>query len=256
MLTVLPLPAFQDNYLWLIAANGHALIVDPGDAAPVEAALAAQALTLDAILVTHHHRDHTGGIDRLRTLTGCAVYGPSDIRGITHAVGGGEQLDFVHLGCVVRVIATPGHTADHVAYYLANHLFCGDTLFAAGCGRLFEGTPEQMVQSFGRLVGHSDDTLLYPAHEYTLANLDYALSVDADNAALRARRISDQARRDAGHPTLPTTLALEHATNPFLRTSTASIAQCIATELGRLPKNEAEAFAVLRAHKDRWDALH
>jgi hydroxyacylglutathione hydrolase len=256
MLTVFPLPAFQDNYLWLITAHGHALIVDPGDAAPVEAALAAQALTLDAILVTHHHRDHTGGIRQLREATGCAVYAPAGIRDATHVVSGGERIAFNGLECEVSVLATPGHTKDHLAYYLANHLFCGDTLFAAGCGRLFEGTPAQMVESFARLLDQPDATLLYPAHEYTLANLAYARNVDPQNPALEARQRRDQATRDQSRPTLPTTLADERATNPFLRTASPAVARVIHDELGRAPLDEAEAFAVLRAHKDRWDASH
>ena len=256
MLTVTPLPAFQDNYIWTLSARGRVVIVDPGDAGPVEDFLDRNGGELEAILVTHHHRDHTGGLARLAERTACRVVGPSGVAAVTEVVRGGERVILPGSALEFAVFATPGHTLDHLAYYGARHLFCGDTLFGAGCGRLFEGTPTMMVTSFARLLALPDDTLVCPAHEYTLANLDYAATVDPDNSALRQRIAIDRAARAADRPTLPSTLALEKATNPFLRTGTPALRLVATRDLGRPPHDEAEAFGTLRAHKDRYDAAH
>lgn len=256
MLTVTPLPAFQDNYIWALTCNGHTVVVDPGDAIPVKTYLDQTGTRLEAILVTHHHRDHTGGLANLRAATGCRVFGPNDIAAASDVLTGGERLELPGTGLIFDVHATPGHTLDHLSYYGANHLFCGDTLFGCGCGRLFEGTPEMMVNSFATLLALPDDTRVCPAHEYTLDNEDWALTADPDNAALLARAHADRETRFAGRPTLPSSLALEKATNPFLRGDSATLDALVRHELGRPPHDAAEAFAVIRAHKDRYDSQH
>jgi len=220
-LKVTPLPAFNDNYLWLLVRGREAAVVDPGDAAPVRRALERQGLRLSTILVTHHHADHVGGVAELKKETAATVYGPAteDIAGVDHRLRGGDEIHV--LGTQLRVIDVPGHTAGHIAYFAAAEspplLFCGDTLFACGCGRLFEGTPSEMVASLDTLAALPASTLVHCAHEYTLANIRFALTVEPSNLALRERATRDQATRERGEPTVPSTLGLELATNPFLR---------------------------------------
>ncbi len=255
MLTLIPLPAFEDNYIWTWHDHGHAVVVDPGDAVPVIDYLAARDLALTAILVTHHHRDHTGGITGLRQRHDCAVYGPDDVRipQVTHRVRGGDTIELPSPGLHVTVLATPGHTLDHVSYFGHGHLFCGDTVFGCGCGKLFEGTPAMMAHSLEAILALPDATRLCCAHEYTLSNIDFAMTVDGTNPALVERARTDRALRAAGRPTLPSTLALEKATNPFLRFHEPSMRTFAARRLNHPDPTPAEVFGAVRAAKDAWD---
>lgn len=254
-LTITPLPAFDDNYLWLLVRGRTAAVVDPGDAAPVRRALERQKLRLSAILVTHHHGDHVGGVDELKAETGAAVYGPAAeaIDGVDHALRGGDGIEV--LGARFRVIDVPGHTAGHIAYFAGEEapplLFCGDTLFACGCGRLFEGTPAQMVASLDALAALPPATRVYCAHEYTLANIRFARSVEPSNAALAERALRDQASRDRGEPTLPSTIGLELATNPFLRCDAQEVRAAVAGPRADSAERTA-VFALLREKKNSF----
>lgn len=252
-LRIEPIPAFSDNYLWLLARAGRAAVVDPGDAAPVAAALAARGLRLTAILVTHHHGDHVGGVTAL-AAPGVPVYGPAGetIPGRTQALAEGDRISV--LGEEFAVLDVPGHTRGHIAYYAAGlgALFCGDTLFAAGCGRLFEGTPAQMVESLAKLVALPPTTRVYCAHEYTLANLRFARTVEPDNAALAARSERCAAQRAAGVPTVPSTLAEELATNPFLRCALPAVRAAAESVQAGAAASTVATFAALRAWKNRF----
>ncbi|MGF6274951.1 hydroxyacylglutathione hydrolase [Massilia sp. UYP11] len=261
-LAVLTLPAFKDNYLWLIHDGSNAAIVDPGEAGPVKAALAAHKLRLTAILLTHHHADHIGGVPGLLEEWDVPVFGPRNdgIALVTHPLGEGDRIDVPGLDLALDVLEVPGHTLGHIAYVRApgndpdaSWLFCGDTLFGAGCGRLFEGTPGQMMASLGKFTTLPDETLVYCAHEYTLSNLRFAQAVEPGNAALDARTQADGDRRAAGQPTIPSTIGLEKATNPFLRYATPRIAQSL-VEAGRLAPEAtpAETFAALREWKNTF----
>lgn len=255
-LEIEPIPAFADNYLWLLVQGQCAAVVDPGDAAPVRARLAARGLELAAILVTHHHGDHVGGVAELAAATGARVYGPAteDIPAREVALADGDTFEL--LGSRVAVIAVPGHTAGHIAYWLPElappALFAGDTLFGGGCGRIFEGTPAQMLASLDRLAALPAATRLYCAHEYTLANLHFAAAVEPDNAALAARIAADTATRARGEPTLPSTLALELATNPFLRAGEPAARTAAAQAAGQPPADRLASFAALREWKNRY----
>ena len=254
-LAVLAVPAFDDNYLWLIHDGRQAAVVDPGDAAPVLAALAANRLTLAAILLTHHHADHVGGVLALAdAYPGVPVYGPAReaIAGLTHPLAEGDQVELAQLQLALEVIDVPGHTLGHIAYHAATAelLFCGDTLFAGGCGRLFEGTPAQMSQSLAKLASLPPATAVYCAHEYTLSNLRFAVAVEPGNAALRERVATETAKRERHQPTVPSTIALERATNPFLRCDQAEIVESL-QKAGRLPNmSEVAVFAALREWKN------
>lgn len=258
MLTITPLAAFADNYIWVITAQGHpdCLIVDPGEAPPVEHFLKENGLTLNGILITHHHRDHTGAIEPLTRDRAVPVYGPRSCPAVTHGVQDGDSLQ---AGSVMfRVLATPGHTLDHLAYFSQPQgvppvLFCGDTLFSAGCGRLFEGTAEQMQQSLDKLASLPDNTRLYCAHEYTRANLDFALAVEPDNPSLTARLTEVIQLRQNNQPTLPSTLTLEKQTNPFLRTREQPVIQSASRQLpGLNPDNPGAVLGAIRRWKDRF----
>ena len=256
-LAVIAVPAFADNYLWLVqgvADPGCAAVVDPGDAAPVLAALAAHSCTLGAILVTHHHSDHTGGVAELVRRTGAPVWGPARERlPVPHtAVRGGDRVVLERAGLAFEVLDVPGHTAGHIAYYGHGAVFCGDTLFSGGCGRLFEGTPEQMLASLDRLAALPGDTRVYCAHEYTLANLRFALEVDPDNEVLRAWRDEAAALRERGEPTLPSTIGRERAVNPFLRSRTDAVRRAAERHAGTPRISAVDVFAEVRRWKDSF----
>ncbi len=256
-LSVLTVPAFKDNYLWVIHDGARAAVVDPGDAAPVRAALAEHGLTLTAILLTHHHADHIGGVPALLADKAVPVFGPrSDgIEGITHALGEGDRVRVPGLDLELEVLDVPGHTLGHIAYVRAtpgaHWLFCGDTLFAGGCGRLFEGAPAQMADSLAKLAALPDDTLVYCAHEYTVSNLRFAQAVEPGNQGLALRMKDASARRGTGLPTVPSTIGLERGTNPFLRYTEPGIVKSL-VEAGRLEDGAAPvaAFAALREWKN------
>ncbi len=258
-LQVTAVPAFADNYLWLIHDQRHAAVVDPGDAAPIEAALAAMHLKLAAILLTHHHRDHAGGVADLLKHWQVPVFGPAreKIDGISQPLSEGDTADIPELGLQLSVLDVPGHTAGHIAYVSQaapgqHWLFCGDTLFAGGCGRLFEGTPAQMTASLAKFEALADDTRVYCAHEYTVSNLRFAVAAEPDNAAVAQRLADAMAMRERGEATVPSTLALEKATNPFLRYREPGIVESLRTE-GRLQQDDpVAAFAALREWKNSY----
>ncbi len=254
-LDVLTVPAFDDNYLWLIrgpAAPSQAVAVDPGDAAAIEQALQQHQLQLAAILVTHHHGDHVGGVEALAARYGVPVYGPGNenIDGITHPLVAGDSVALPALGLQLAVLAMPGHTLGHLAYAGHGVVFCGDTLFSAGCGRLFEGTPAQMHSSLQQLAALPPATRVYCAHEYTQANLRFALAVEPDNAALQAHAATVATLRAQGTPSIPSTIAVERAINPFMRTTVPAVRASAAQFAGAIPANDIETLAALREWKN------
>jgi hydroxyacylglutathione hydrolase len=257
-LTVLAVPAFKDNYLWLIHDGQHAAAVDPGDAGPILEALADHKLALTAILLTHHHADHIGGVPQLLARFPVPVFGPRNdgIEGLTQPLLNGDLVAVPGLDLELEVLDVPGHTSGHIAYVrrTGQHwVFCGDTLFAGGCGRLFEGTPEQMTVSLAKLSALPEDTLVYCAHEYTLSNLSFARAVDPNNPALKLRLADESAKRDAGLPTVPSTIGLEKATNPFLRYKEGAIVGSL-ERAGKLAPgaDPVQAFAALREWKNHF----
>ncbi len=263
MLRVSPVPAFKDNYLWVADDGVSAIVVDPGDATPVIDYLANNSLALTAILVTHHHPDHTGGIQALLDWslpTALPVYAPAvdPIRERTHTVSDHDVVVIGHPGISIEVIAVPGHTAGHVAYYCAEQqwVFCGDTLFAGGCGRMFEGTAPQMQASLARLAALPPDTSVFCAHEYTLSNLKFALAVEPGNAALIERVKRESMKRERGEPTVPSTVGVERSTNPFLRWDVAEVKRAAARAASVTGDGSdlspAQVFGALREWKNNF----
>jgi hydroxyacylglutathione hydrolase len=252
MTEVLALPAFEDNYIWVLRDAGCAAVVDPGDAAPVLRYLEDQGLRLVAILATHHHGDHVGGNEDLLRRHPAPVYGPGDPRipSVDHPVGDGDRVSLPELGLELRVLEVPGHTRSHIAYLGPGALFCGDTLFACGCGRLFEGSAAQMHASLRRLAALPPETRVYCAHEYTLANIRFARAADPDNPALRTRDAKARALRAAGRPTVPSTIGEERATNPFLRSHEAALVTAAERWAGLRLTDPESVFAALRQWKD------
>jgi hydroxyacylglutathione hydrolase len=253
MLEIVPVKAFKDNYIWTLRDGKRAAVVDPGDARPVIDYLAREKLELVAILATHHHADHVGGIPALLERGRVPVYGPrgEPIESLTRAVGEGDTVSIPELEISFAVLDIPGHTRAHIAYYGAECLFCGDTLFACGCGRVFEGTPAQMYASLEKLRALPDSTKVYCGHEYTLANIGFARSVEPGNAALDAREARDRGLREAGRPTLPTTLGEEKATNPFLRCLEPAVVESANKYLGARAADPVRVFAAIRDWKNR-----
>jgi hydroxyacylglutathione hydrolase len=255
MLEVSPVRAFSDNYLWLMRAprdRAGAVVVDPGDARPVQVALEEQGLQLRAILVTHHHPDHVGGVRALAERYSAEVFGPAreslpcDFRPLE----GGAVVSLRSLGLEFDVMDVPGHTLGHIAYHGHGALFCGDTLFSAGCGRLFEGTPAQMLDSLDRIAALPDETLVYCAHEYTLGNLRFAAAVEPGNADVLETLDAVQALRGRDAITLPTTLGRERRINPFLRCREPAVRAAAEARAGRPLAGASDVFAVVRAWKD------
>lgn len=258
MYSVIPIPAFDDNYIWCLKNHQKCLLVDPGDAKAAKAYLDKNELHLDAILITHWHPDHTGGIKKLKR-DGVTVYAPANkqIPLVDIEVHDGEKITV--LGLEFSAIATPGHTLDHIIYYQAEEacLFVGDTLFMAGCGRLFEGSAEQMLSAMDKISRLPKRTNIYPAHEYSLANLDFACHVDPGNKALALKKAEVKTLRQQGNPSLPTQLSEELNYNPFLRCREATIIkaaeqfQAKAKNLAP-PTDAVSVFAAIRACKDQF----
>lgn len=256
---IVPVSAFSDNYIWLLRRGDQAAVVDPGDATPVLDYLDRQKLALCAILATHHHADHIGGIEELRARYNVPVYGPAGepIASLSHPLNAGESIKLPSLGAAFEVIGVPGHTRAHIAYYDRNHascgsLFCGDTLFACGCGRIFEGTPMLMRHSLARLAALPETTRIYCAHEYTQANIRFALAVDPNNRALLARAEEVARLRAAHRPTLPTTLKMELAVNPFLRWDAPAIIEAAQRHSGKPLVQADDVFAAIREWKNSF----
>jgi hydroxyacylglutathione hydrolase len=247
------LPAFNDNYLWALHDGHHAAIVDPGDAAIVQAFLHVKNLTLTDILVTHHHADHIGGIAALqKAYPDVRIFGlsHSELDCVTHPVKENDHAQV--LGLDFKVIQTPGHLSSHVSYVSHPLLFCGDTLFSAGCGRIFDGTPEQLFNSLNKLKALPGDTQVYCAHEYTEANLKFALHIEPGNTAVLNYMAHVKKLRAAGTPTIPTQLDIECAVNPFLRCDTIALQERLATLAGIKIDSPLAAFTCLRALKDTF----
>ncbi len=254
-----PLPAFSDNYIWILHNRERALVVDPGESDGVLAWLAQHGLQLDTILITHHHADHTGGVAALREATGARVIGPAHepMPEPLQRVSGGEHVDA--LGLRFEVIDVPGHTSGHIAFYAAPAggegaplLFCGDTLFSGGCGRLFEGTPAQMLDSLTRLAALPGNTRVCCTHEYTLSNLKFAQAVEPDNRVLATHAATCLQQRAQNFPTLPSSIAMEKNINPFLRTAEMAVVRSAQTHEPSTTPDAVSVFATLRTWKNTF----
>ncbi|CAM3642817.1 hydroxyacylglutathione hydrolase [Parendozoicomonas haliclonae] len=259
MLSITGLPAFNDNYIWMLADSESqtCYVVDPGDAQVVERACQEQQLTLAGILVTHHHADHIGGVNALTKDRSIPMFGPAhdNISVLTHPLSDGDTVNV--FGGTFQVLDTPGHTKGHICYFgqpenIGPVLFCGDTLFAGGCGRLFEGTPAQMLSSLTRLSQLPEETRVYCAHEYTLSNLKFAHAVEPNNTEIAERIQQVQQLRRLGLPTVPSTIALEQKTNPFLRTALPAVQQAASRFSGRPVNSNEDSFAIIRQWKDNF----
>ncbi len=257
MLHVTPIKAFSDNYIWLIRGllnPKHVAVVDPGDEAPVQHFLREQQLQLAAILTTHHHADHVGGVAELLHEHPVPLFGPANehIPGNPQRLKDGDQIELASLGLKFKVLDVPGHTAGHIAYYGHGAVFCGDTLFSAGCGRLFEGTAEQMSVSLSKLAALDVNTWVYCAHEYTVSNLRFAQAVEPGNQNVAAHLRQCQSQRERDEPTVPSTLALEHSVNPFLRCTADTVKQAAEAHVGHALDSTVAVFAAIRTWKDTF----
>ena len=256
-LTVTTINAFSDNYIWLIHDTenpARVAVVDPGDAAPVIKTLADNDLELIAVLITHHHPDHVGGIETLLAEFEVPVFGPANehIPCINYTMVHGQRIQIPNSGLNFEVIEVPGHTLGHIAYFGHDALFCGDTLFSGGCGRLFEGTAAQMTASLDELAALPPETRVYCAHEYTLSNLRFAMTVDPENPALKDYQLTCQSLRQLDKPTIPSTLATELAINPFLRCHETDIKRAAESHMGHPLASKEDVFAAIRQWKDSF----
>jgi hydroxyacylglutathione hydrolase len=251
---IFAIPAFHDNYIWVIRNGTSVAVVDPGDADAVKEVIKRRGLTLTAILTTHHHEDHVGGVEELVAAWPVPVYGPAaeSIRVVDHPVADGDRVRLPELDFAFTVLDVGGHTLGHIAYSSNGVLFCGDTLFAGGCGRIFEGTASQMWNSLERLAVLPGDTLVYCAHEYTAANLRFALAVEPSNLALQQRAEAVDQLRATGIPTVPTTIAMELETNPFLRVKAPEVMASAVKFRGSELNGDGEVFAALRDWKNTF----
>jgi hydroxyacylglutathione hydrolase len=251
---VFGLPAFEDNYIWCLRRGETVAVVDPGDAAPVFRYLAESGNRLCAILITHHHRDHTGGIAELTARYPVPVFAPAAeaIAGTTQPLAGGDHVALPDLGVEFEVLDVAGHTRGHLAYYRRGALFCGDTVFGCGCGRLFEGTAAQLHDALTRIAALPAETLIYSAHEYTASGIRFARAVEPGNAAIDVRGQEVARLRGLGLPTVPFTLAEELTTSPFLRCREPEIAAAAGQRLGHDPTSELDVFTALREWRDRF----
>lgn len=250
---IVAISALRDNYIWALVGAQGCVVVDPGEAAPVEAFLAARTLPLLGVLLTHAHADHTGGAAALAQAHGCEVAGPA--LAVTHrVVSEGERLQFAGFAAPIEVLATPGHTPEHLSYLASGALFCGDTLFGAGCGRLLGGTAAQLFASLQHISQLPADTAIYAAHEYTSANLAFACAVEPENAAIHARMAATAALRAQGLPSLPSRLADEWASNPFLRCEHEDVMAAVRSHSGQVAATPLQVFTQLRAWKDCFQA--
>jgi hydroxyacylglutathione hydrolase len=255
MLRVTPVRAFTDNYIWLIHSPTdpkRVVAVDPGDAAPVESAVSAAGWVLSGVLITHYHPDHVGGLARLASDKEIPVFGPlkESLPAAATKVREGDWARFPTLGLNFAVLDVPGHTSGHVAYVGHGAAFCGDTLFSAGCGRLFEGTPAQMTESLSKLAALPDETLVYCAHEYTSSNLQFARAVEPDNQDIATYQEQCRQRLSKGEPTIPSSLAIERSVNPFLRCHLQTVKRAAEERSATGLNNVAEVFGVIRQWKD------
>ncbi|MFT5277226.1 MAG: hydroxyacylglutathione hydrolase [Glaciecola sp.] len=252
---VFAIPAFTDNYIWCIHDTQFACIVDPGDAQPVICALEEQKLTLTSILITHHHYDHTGGIDALiEAYPDITIYGPTNpkISAVQNRLSQGDLVSIQQPQIKLNILETPGHTMDHIVFYNDDLVFCGDTLFSAGCGRMFEGTPDVFYQSLQKLAQLPDKTKVYCTHEYTLANLAFAAHVDNNNVELQKYTDWAEKQRKQNQITLPSSIQTQKRINPFLRCNNSSIKQNIEEIMNLSTQSEVEVFAALRQCKDNF----